>query len=92
MEHYECATCCYATNTKFIEHGKEHSLENNKDKEQAKVYYVVLVSQEHYDNEENYQGSDKTIKGVFSTRQKAESLSITLDNSTIEEFVADATV
>ena len=32
MERYECATCCYATNSydKFLAHGKEHSLEKPK--------------------------------------------------------------
>jgi hypothetical protein len=35
-ERYECATCCYATNSyaKFLAHGKEHSLENPADKKE----------------------------------------------------------
>jgi hypothetical protein len=91
-ERYECPTCCYATNsyTKFLAHGKEHSLEN-RDKELPKVY-IVLVSYEHYDNEENYQGSDEIIKGVFSTRQKAESLAGSINDATVKGFALDAAV
>jgi hypothetical protein len=51
MEHYECATCCYATNsyTKFLAHGQEHSLEkpqpaqsNNQEKQDAQRWKKLI--------------------------------------------------
>lgn len=88
MERYECATCCYATNSyaKFLAHGKEHSME--KLPREAKIY-IVTVTRDHYNYNDEPEGSSDEIVGVFSTRKKAEKFALSRDDSNIEEFTLD---
>lgn len=92
MERYECPTCCYATNsyTKFLAHGKEHSLEKTAKIDTISKVYVVSVSYEHYNQQEESEGATDHILGVFSTQKKAEDCALDSEGSSIEEFILDS--